>query len=209
MPDFSPMPPMGGDMSDPGQGGMDMDGMAMGDGGFGDSMPNAPVMDDTMGYDPNQFDTNFDAGVEANEETDPKKYIQQLTGKLSQSLRKYNQSLPQPDADLDKYVAGMIVKQATDGLSQEDRTEILNKVSDENGEEQPADAQEQMSQGNTGMEMPPMPEGQPMESFDRRPKQRVNELTIQPGQQDDDTQKVQKATKSGGYRRMPFSAPNF
>ena len=213
MPDFEPMPPMDANMGG---------GMQMGDGGFGDGMPNQPVMDDGMGMDmppvgnePNQFDTNFDAGVEADENSDPKKFIQQLTGKLSQSLRNYNQSLPQPDADLDKYVAGMIVKQATDGLSQEDRKEILDKVNNDDVDEQPAEEPQQdggdmtpMPQDNMGG-MPPMGNGQPMESFNRRGKRRVNELTIQPGQQDDDTPKVKKAATGSGYRRKPFSAPQF
>lgn len=89
--------------------------------------PNAgmPPMEPNAG---NAYDTNFDAGVEADEEQDPKKYIQQLTGKLSQSLRSYNETLPQPDVDLAKYVAGMIIKQAIEGLSPEDTNDILNKV---------------------------------------------------------------------------------
>ena len=74
-----PMMPMGDDM------------------GVGNEMP--------MGDDPNimrpdggsEFDTNFDAGVEADEDEDPKKYIQQLTGKLSQELGKYNNELGEPD----------------------------------------------------------------------------------------------------------------
>jgi hypothetical protein len=37
-------------------------------------------------------DEPFDAGIEADEDADPKKYIEQLTGKLGQSLRKYNDS---------------------------------------------------------------------------------------------------------------------
>lgn len=84
-----------------------------------------PVEDDGNN---NEFDTDFDAGVEADEENDPKKYIQQLTGKLSQSLRQYNAEQPETDADLNKYVAGMIVKQAVEGLSGKDRNEILKKV---------------------------------------------------------------------------------
>lgn len=89
----------------------------------------APDMGMTpMDGDANQFDADFDAGVDANEESDPKRYIQQLTGKLSQSLRKYNEGLPQPDADLNKYVAGMIVKQCIEGLTPEDTQDILDKV---------------------------------------------------------------------------------
>lgn len=76
----------------------------------------------------NEYDADFDAGVEADEENDPKKFIQQLTGKLSQSLRKYNESRPEADADLNKYVVGMVVKQAIEGIPEKDRNEILKKV---------------------------------------------------------------------------------
>ena len=85
---------------DPNMGGMPMDdGMGM-DGQM-------PPMDNGG----SEFDTNFDAGVEADEDEDPKKYIQQLTGKLSQELGKYNNELGEPDTELSKYVGGMIVKQ--------------------------------------------------------------------------------------------------
>jgi hypothetical protein len=42
----------------------------------------------------------FDAGVEADEETDPKKFIEQLSGKLGQSLRQYTKEQGQPDFEL-------------------------------------------------------------------------------------------------------------
>lgn len=149
------------------------------DGGFGGSyadngqMPGGMDMmgggDPMMGGMPqdgqNPFDTNFDAGVEANEETDPKKYIQQLTGKLSQSLRSYNEGQPQPDADLSKYVAGMIVKQAIDGLPQEDVEDILSKVKNGEDPEQPQDdtqmPNDQMG-GDMNMQQPPMDDGMDM-----------------------------------------------
>lgn len=82
--------------------------------------------DETM-----NFDNDFDAGVDADEESDPKRYIQQLTGKLSQKLRDYNESLGETDADLNKYVAGMIVKQAVKGLDDNDKKEIIHKINDD------------------------------------------------------------------------------
>lgn len=126
-------------------------GSLMPDMGMEQGFENDP-MGDGMGEDMgNQFDADFDAGVEANEETDPKRFIQQLTGKLSQSLRKYNEGLPQPDADLNKYVAGMVVKQCVEGLSQEDVTDILNKLDNDEAE----------AEGNENM--PDMAQGAPME----------------------------------------------
>lgn len=136
-----------------------------------EQMPPMP-QDDMMGggappmEEPNQFDTNFDAGVEADEEQDPRKYIQQLTGKLSQSLRSYNENNGQIDTDLNKYVAGMIVKQTTEELSPEDTEEILNKIKSgeepnlEGGEEMNGNGQPPMGPpmgGGNEEQMPPMP----------------------------------------------------
>ena len=99
-----------------------------------------------------EFDTGFDAGVEADPTEDPKKYIQQLSGKLSQELRKFNDNQEQPDEELNKYVAGMIIPQATKGLTDKGKKEIIGKlkqgVSDD-GEmpaEEPEEGQEQMNE---------------------------------------------------------------
>lgn len=85
--------------------------------------------------DGNEFNTNFDAGVDADEEEDPKKFIQQLTGKLSQSLRKYNEDNGEVDNELNKYVVGMVAKQAADGLSKEDAKDIIKKIKSNDGGE--------------------------------------------------------------------------
>lgn len=57
-----------------------------------------------------------------------KKYIQQLAGKISQSLRTYNENNPQPDSDLNKYVVGMVNKQAVEFMTDEDKQEVLNDI---------------------------------------------------------------------------------
>jgi hypothetical protein len=160
----------------------------------------------------NQFDTNFDAGVEADENTDPKKYIQQLTGKLSQSLRAYNENLPQPDADLDKYVAGMIVKQAIEGLTPEDTNEILNKIKgDEQPQEEPnGDMQPQQQ------DMGEQPMGGDMNGTDmnmgesiKHHKQKIDEIFNQVMHDSDDDDEYQKPIKKIGYKKKPFTSPNF
>jgi len=79
------------------------------------------------GGEENQFDSNFDAGVEADEETDPKRYIQQLTGKLSQSLNSYNEENG-PDAGLSKYVASMIIAAAAKNLDEKAKKELIEKI---------------------------------------------------------------------------------
>ena len=105
-----------------------------------------------------EFDSNFDAGVEADEETDPKKYIQQLTGKLSQTLNSYNNENGEPDTELGKYVLGMLVKQGTKGMDEKDKKEIIKKINTDNSEEELPDdseenAEEPMNNDMGGEEM--------------------------------------------------------
>lgn len=184
--------------------------MPMGDGEMGGGgMPPADAGMDGFGGQPeeNQFDTNFDAGVEANEDEDPKKYIQQLTGKLSQTLRSYNQNLPQPDADLNKFVAGMIVKQAVEGLSPEDANDILNKVQNDEGEEMDAqEPQQDMGDPNGG----DMGGGMEMgESFNRTRRGELDELFGQVLQDEEETKEPPTSRKPGDitYRQKPYTSP--
>lgn len=164
--DMGMAPPAGGQMGmDPNMGGapMDMDPNMGGDPMGGD--PNA------MGEDPsmdggNQFDTNFDAGVEADEETDPKHYIQQLTGKLSQSVNSFN-SEQGPDAGLCKYVASMIIAATCKNLDEKAKKELIEKInSAASDEEQDMGGEEDMDMGDGGGEEMPMDDpnmGQPQD----------------------------------------------
>lgn len=112
---------------------------------------------------PTDFDTNFDAGVEADEETDPKKYIQQLTGKLSQSLNSYNNENGEPDTELGKYVLGMLVKQGTKGMDDKDRKEIIKKINTNNSEGD--DMSDEEMPDNEGMDVQPEGEAPEMEEM--------------------------------------------
>lgn len=196
MPMFDPM------MGDPNMG-MPMGGDPMQDPMMGGGMP--------MGGEQNPFDTNFDAGVEADENADPKKYIQQLTGKLSQSLRNYNDGQPQADADLNKYVAGMIIKQAIDGLSPDDVQEVLSKVKSNDDMEQPQGSNDQPMGGQQPVNMPmdgQQPQFDGMESR-RRSKsfsRIVNETTLTLDNNEDDILNSYRGNnaKRRGYRTEPF-----
>ena len=191
------------------------------DGGLGDPMMDGqgdenspmPPMDEPM-PDEENFNADFDAEVEADENTEPEKYIQQVTGKLSQSLRKYNESLPQPDADLNKYVAGMINAQAIKGLSKEDTDEIIKKI--QNGEE--PQQEEPMDDTQPPMEQEPveeptdasqegMPQEQPnmMEDIER-----IVERTIQDvlGKRED-KQPNEKPSGKPSYKKKPFTSKNW
>ena len=180
-----------------------------------------PPMDDGSGMPPmdngqmNPFDTNFDAGVEADENEDPKKYIQQLTGKLSQSLRKYTENNGQPDIDLNKYVAGMIVKQAMEGLSPDDADEIIDKVkSDEdfsmdNGQNPQNPPQDQQMPP----QQPPMDNGQnmmpPNEAYRGRRGNKLTEIVNSVIHNEEDETPFQISRQPDSYKVGPYKSRNF
>jgi len=208
MPPMDMQPEMGNDMGgDFMQQGQDM----------GQEMP----MDGQMGEVPNQFDTNFDAGVEADEEQDPKKYIQQLTGKLSQTLQKYTDNNGQPDVDLNKYVAGMITKQAMKGLSEEDAEEIIDKVkADEDFSMEDDGGEQDMPQDNQmdGQDIPQddtQQQGQDTmpqmnESFRRFKKNRQIKEIVN-GVLDNSVENTPRQQPKNGdiYTTRPYTAPFF
>ena len=92
--------------------------------------------DDLMGDEPSGEsndkpfdDTPFDAGVETNEEENPEKYIQQLSGKLGQSLRAYTEDMGSPDYDLEKFAINSVLSATNSGeMDNEDQSDIIKKV---------------------------------------------------------------------------------
>jgi len=79
--------------------------------------------------DDKPFDEPFDAEIEANEEEDPEKYIEQLSGKLGQSLRKYTETQGKPDFELEKFAINSVVSAThTAQMDEEDRDDIIKKV---------------------------------------------------------------------------------
>ena len=74
-------------------------------------------------------DTPFDAGVEANEDEDPEKYIQQLAGKLGTTLRKYTEDKGEPDFDLEKFAINSVISAThTAEMDDEDQKDIIKKI---------------------------------------------------------------------------------
>lgn len=188
------MPPApDGQSGDPGM----MDPSMQGDGGIPDDMGDDGSMPEDDGGDmpedngdgSSQFDTNFDAGVEADEDEDPKKYIQQLTGKLSQSIRKYNKSQAVPDADLSKYVVGMIAKQATQGLSDDEVNKVLKKVT--NAKDKNDDEGESAN-----------------ESIQRR-NRKIDEIFNELVGDQEDTEKPVDKKQRKSFTKKPFTSPKF
>ena len=192
-------------------------------GGFGqpDDGQMPPMDMNNMG-DNNEFDTNFDPGVDADEEQDPKKFIQQLTGKLSQSLRKYNENNGQPDVDLNKYVAGMITKQAMEGLSQDDANEIIDKIkADEDFSMEDEDNGNQNIEKGNDQTMQQMDNQMSMDNDNFNQVQQPNESRIKRGYKideivngvlnniEDNKHPYQKTDNKKSFRKKPFSSPNF
>lgn len=63
------------------------------------------------------------------EESDPKKFIEQLTGKLGQSLRKYNGQQSQPDYELEKFAINSLLSAThVSEMDPEDQNDIIKKV---------------------------------------------------------------------------------
>jgi hypothetical protein len=106
-------------------------------------------LEDLGGEDDKPFDSEpFDAGVDAEEGTDPEKFIQQLSGKLGTSLRKYTEDKGQPDFDLEKFAINSVISATnTSDMDEEDRNDIIKKINtsgdedlgDDLGGEEPID----------------------------------------------------------------------
>jgi hypothetical protein len=197
MPPMDMQPDMGNDMG----------------GGFmpQDDIQQAPV-DGGMGQTPNEYGADFDAGVEADEEQDPKKFIQQLTGKLSQSLQKYNDNNGQPDIDLNKYVAGMIIKQSMKGLSEEDAEEIISKVkSDEDfstdDNQENGDNTQMMDGGDD--EMPDNDQTMNENFLKEKINQQIKEIVNGVLDKDEEDMPQQKPKNRGRYSTSAYTSPNF
>lgn len=180
-----------------------------------------------MGGDPaaeeNPFGGNFDAGVEADEDSDPEEFIQQLTGKLSQSLKDYDEQNP-GKLDLDKYVIGMIVKQAVKGMDEGERKKVIKKIketplpsddqmedtSTEGVESDPAldGGEEPQAPETGGQEMPPMNEVRSLKITKGQFKkicESINNTEDDDSRRDSDYSKFVKLNK----RTYPFIPPQF
>lgn len=97
---------------------------------LGGEEPQMPMGDQEPSNGEMPFDKEpFDAGVEADENSDPKKYLQQLTGKIGQSLRNYSESQGQPDLELEKFIINSILSAThTSQMDDEDKNDIIKKV---------------------------------------------------------------------------------
>lgn len=121
-----------------------------------------PPMDEPQDTDggKSEFDTDFDAGVEADEDEDPKKFVQQLTGKLSTTLGSYLNENGDDDG-LCKYVAKMIIKQAAKGLDEKSKKELIKTINGE--DEEDSSDKEDNAEPMDAPQDAEMPQEEPME----------------------------------------------
>lgn len=101
-----------------------------GDATDSEDMGNDFGAEDAGGGSEKPFDDEpFDAGVQADEETDPKKFIQQLSGKLGNSLRKYSEDEGTPDLELEKFAINSLISATHTGqMDGNDQKEIIEKL---------------------------------------------------------------------------------
>lgn len=139
------------------------------------------------------------------EESTPKKHIQQLTGTLSQELRMFNDT--EKDSELNKFVAGMVISQASKGMTDDDKQDVINKIKKGNVSDEPSDDMNQ--------EMPPMDNGQVPQSMESTPKMEsrvytkrmVNEIIGSVLDDDDIKSRYEKkSTNKAIKRNNPFVA---
>ena len=116
--------------------------------GFGDDSEGESFGSDNEPKDDKPFDDEpFDAGVEADEDEDPKKYIQQLAGKIGQSLRDYEKDLDNPDFELEKFVINSVISATnTSEMDKEDQEDIIKKVETSGSDDEPKDDEKDASE---------------------------------------------------------------
>lgn len=73
-------------------------------------------------------DEGFDAGIDVDEDKDPKNYIEKLTGKLAQKIRDYNKI--NQDSDLNKFVINSLIPATIPEMDEEDTNDVIDKVND-------------------------------------------------------------------------------
>lgn len=166
----------------------------------------APVNDE------NPFEKEkFDAGIDVDEEQDPKKYIERLSGKLAQSLRAYNET--NQDSELNKFAANSVISAAAPNLGDEDIKDVIKKVEDSQGKsgqesvqiQEPANdevPENQPEQGvESGQEQEPMQDEQPPvkqeENRDSEIEDLISEIL--------GSKKLSRGIKN----KTPFKAPKF
>ena len=144
----------------------------------------------------------FDAGIDVDEDADPKKYIEKLTGKLAQKLRDYNGI--EQDVDLNKFVVNSLIPASVPQMDETDAKDVIKKVQDNIGQagqesNEVVDNQElpgqEVGQGDEQEELSPIPESRVVN--DDEIEDLVNEII------------AGKGVKRNVQHKNPFKSPKF
>lgn len=163
-----------------------------------DMMANEPMNDmPPMGNDEGMMDDGFNEEPMDGQQQDnmnlgnddDTKEVQELSGKLSQKLGEINSA--QPNSDLSKYAANMVLAQAAKGLDSSDAEDVKSKLNDIGNDEQ-----------NQGQELGNME--MPMESFSNF-KKMVNEIVNQVLNDSNRERQEKDITNQRTKRKNPFN----
>lgn len=175
-----------------------------------------PPMDDTeippVDMDQPQDDEmpfgkeKFDAGIDVDEDADPKKYIEKLTGKLAQKLRDYNGT--EEDIDLNKFVINSLIPASVPEMDETDAKDVIKKVQDNIGKSGQESGQEPDQGGNETIDneaVPPTPDEE--SGQEELPQQQENKT----GEIDDLINEILrgKSLKRNIKHKNPFESPKF
>jgi hypothetical protein len=147
------------------------------EGGIPPATPNpaAPAGGDDKPFN----DEPFNADVEADENSDPKKFIEQLSGKIGQSLRKYTQQQGQPDLELEKFTINSVLGAThTSEMDPKDQDDIINKVKSSGKDDEKGD-DKGVPQPDAEAPEGQAPEGQAPEMSEDGESEGVNEGEVE------------------------------
>ena len=113
----------------------------------------------------------FDPQVGVDEDADPKKFLEKLTGKLATSLRDYNEG--ETDAALNKFIVNSIVAASVPSMGPSDAKDVIKKVKDNMGKAEIAPTPEAQPEADVdvNIEEPQVePEAPKLESVSKKKK---------------------------------------
>lgn len=148
----------------------------------------------------------FDAGIDVDENEDPKKYIEKLTGKLAQKLRDYNGT--ETDNELNKFVINSLIPASVPQMDEDDAGDVIKKVKDNIGKgaiESPVDTQPE--QGDESLDGLGAENQEPQAGDENQQKsESLNDMDI-----DDLISEIfgGKSVKRNIKNKNPFKAPKF
>ena len=130
-------------------------------------------------------DTPFDAGVEADEDEDPEKYIQQLAGKLGTTLRKYSEDKGAPDFDLEKFAINSVISAThTSEMDEEDQKDIIKKIKSSGDEGKDVNVDVNVDTGEEDDNEEPEVDDTEVDVDAEEPLAEAGDLGFQPGNAD-------------------------